>query len=147
MVDEWSGGRMKALRKRARLTQKAAMEMSGVHYNTIVYLERGHHRPQNGTLQKLLNLYATRIRYWKQLDEELKPIVLGGGNHAQGTINPETPEWKRSSGLNHAQGLRTPPGSRPLSQPQGVPGVQGAGNGGVRPGNVVLSGAPRRLRD
>ena len=71
MVDEWSGGRMKALRKRARLTQKAAMEMSGVHYNTIVYLERGHHRPQNGTLQKLLNLYATRwqielnLRYLK----------------------------------------------------------------------------------
>jgi transcriptional regulator with XRE-family HTH domain len=65
MADEWSDGRMKALRKRARLTQKAAMEMSGVHYNTIVYLERGHHRPQNGTLQKLLNLYV-EAKLWTQ---------------------------------------------------------------------------------
>src|SRR5512146_1283090 len=103
MADEWSGLRLKGLRKRARLTQKAAMELSGVHYNTIVAIERNKHKPQNATLQKLLNLYAQRIRYWKQMDEELRPITLGG-NNVQGTIHTETSEWRRSSGLAHAPG-------------------------------------------
>ena len=119
-TEEYTGPRLKQLRRRARLTQMQVVEMCGVSETTICYLERGDRRPQGRTLQRLLNLYATRIQYWNQLSQ-----VLNGDVHAQGKISPQTPEWKRSSGLAHGGNLQETMQSRPLSLAQGVSGIPG----------------------
>jgi transcriptional regulator with XRE-family HTH domain len=118
-TDIFDGPKLKSFRKRARLTQMQVVTMAGVSETTICYLERGDRKPQSRTLQKLLNLYATRIDYWRQLAARLEGEV-----HVEGKVDPQASEWKRGSGLNHGSNLQTPVGSRPLPQPQGVPGLQ-----------------------
>lgn len=71
MRDDWNAERMKELRKRSKLTQEEVMAATGVHYNTIAYIEAGRRVPQAKTLQRLLQLYSERIKYWKQLSAEL----------------------------------------------------------------------------
>ena len=58
MLQDYSGPRLKQLRKRARLTQMQVVKETGVSEATICYLERGDRKPQSKTLEKLLSLYA-----------------------------------------------------------------------------------------
>jgi len=71
MEDDYTGPRLKQLRRRARLTQMQVVQMCGVSETAICYLERGDRKPQTRTLQKLLNLYAQRIQYWNELENVL----------------------------------------------------------------------------
>ena len=71
MEDDYTGPRLKQLRRRARLTQMQVVQMCGVSETAICYLERGDRKPQTRTLQKLLNLYAQRIQYWNELGQIL----------------------------------------------------------------------------
>ncbi len=67
-----TGKKLKILRKRARLTQNAVVDMCGVSETTICYLERGLRKPHSSTLQRLLNLYAQRIHYWEEMAKALE---------------------------------------------------------------------------
>lgn len=51
------------------LTQVQVVELTGISETTIHYLEHGLRKPQTGTLQKLLNLYAIRIKRVEKLDQ------------------------------------------------------------------------------
>jgi hypothetical protein len=44
-------------------------ELTGVHISTIQYLEYSQRRPQTATLDKLLNLYAMRIKKLEHYDQ------------------------------------------------------------------------------
>jgi len=77
-----TGKKLKILRKRARLTQNAVVDMCGVSETTICYLERGLRKPHSSTLQRLLNLYAQRIHYWEEMAK-----ALNGEQHAKGTVD------------------------------------------------------------
>jgi len=68
-IDTFDGQKLKALRKRARLTQMQVVAMAQVSETTICYIERGERKPQARTLQKLLTLYTQRLTYWRQLAE------------------------------------------------------------------------------
>src|SRR6185437_4353187 len=94
MLADYSGQRLKQLRRAARLTQMQVVKQAGVSEATLCYLEKGERRPQSGTLQKLRTLYAQRIQYWEGLDR-----VLNGETHAEGKIDSQTPEWRRGPGL------------------------------------------------
>jgi transcriptional regulator with XRE-family HTH domain len=71
MHHEFSGERLRKLRKKARLTQDQVVELTGVAETTLYHLEHDHRRPYSRTLQKLVNLYQMRISYWKNLDGTL----------------------------------------------------------------------------
>lgn len=76
MLQDFSGPKLKSLRKRARLSQQQVIELTGVSEPTLCYLEHGRRRPQTQTLEKLLSLYAVRIQYFQNLDKvfEEKPL-------------------------------------------------------------------------
>lgn len=68
MISSYPGPKLRNLRKRANLTQKQVVELTGISETTIHYLEHGIRRPQTSTLDKLLNLYAIRIKRLENLD-------------------------------------------------------------------------------
>ncbi len=72
LVDTYSGDKLRRLRKRARLTQRQVVKLAGVSEAAICYLEQGKRKPQQTTLDKLLNLYAIKIQYWKNIDTILQ---------------------------------------------------------------------------
>lgn len=87
MLQEFSGEKLRALRKRSRLSQMQVVAMTGVSETTICYLEKGLRRPQERTLQKILVLYAGRIEYWKNVNR-----ILNGEPHVEGKIDRQAPE-------------------------------------------------------
>jgi transcriptional regulator with XRE-family HTH domain len=89
MADEYTGTRLKQLRRRARLTQAQVVQMCGVSETAICYLERGERKPQTRTLQRLLSLYAQRIKYWDDLGK-----VLNGGSRGERKVDTKTSEWR-----------------------------------------------------
>jgi transcriptional regulator with XRE-family HTH domain len=117
--NEYTGARLKELRKRARLTQTRVYKLCGVTSTCVGYLEQGKHKPQYETLQKLLNLYAQRIKSIEQLDQFLKETAKQNGK-----VDTKAPEWRRGSGVADERNLQAPVQSRAFSQPQGVLGVQ-----------------------
>lgn len=72
MLQEFSGEKLRSLRKRARLTQKQVVELAGVSEACIIYLEKGKRKPQTKTLHKILSLYSMQIQYWKNLNAVLQ---------------------------------------------------------------------------
>ena len=62
MIHLYSPDRLRSLRLRALLSQRDVERLSGISDATIAYLETGRHRPQSGTLRKLLLLYDLNIR-------------------------------------------------------------------------------------
>ena len=91
MLQEYSGAKLRSLRRRARLTQTQVVELTGVAEATLCYLERGDRRPQTRTLEKLLPLYAIRIQYWDRIDHlftEVKEDNHGGNFLAQAALRP-----------------------------------------------------------
>lgn len=58
--------RLRSLRRRAMLSQREVERLTGISDATIAYLESGRHRPQSGTLNKLLFLYDLNIRRLEQ---------------------------------------------------------------------------------
>lgn len=68
MISSYPGAKLKNLRKRANLTQKQVVELTGISETTILYLEKGTRKPQTATLDKLLNLYVIRIKRLEGLD-------------------------------------------------------------------------------
>lgn len=71
MLAEYSGQRLKQLRRSARLTQMQVVEMTGVSEATLCYLENGRRQAKGGTLNKLLKCYAKRIREIQKLEKIL----------------------------------------------------------------------------
>jgi transcriptional regulator with XRE-family HTH domain len=65
MLQDFSGERLRGLRKRSRLTQRQVVKLAGVSEAAICYLEQGKRKPQSSTLDKLLGLYAMRIQMIK----------------------------------------------------------------------------------
>lgn len=65
----YTGEKLKELRKRARLTQEQVMELTGIAYGTIYHMERGTRKPHTSTLEKLLTLYAIRIKRVEKIEE------------------------------------------------------------------------------
>jgi transcriptional regulator with XRE-family HTH domain len=86
MLQEYSGPKLKSLRRRARLTQTQVVELAGVSEATLCYLERGERRPQTRTLEKLLSLYAIRIEYWNKIDQVFTEKPNGGNLDSQATV-------------------------------------------------------------
>lgn len=80
MLQDFSGQKLKSLRKRARLSQQQVIDLTGVSETTLCYLERGDRRPQTQTLEKLLSLYAVRIQYYKNLDKVFDEKTLENHN-------------------------------------------------------------------
>ncbi len=66
MIHPYSPERLRALRQRALLSQREVERLTGISDATIAYLESGRHKPQSGTLSKLLSLYAMNIRRLEQ---------------------------------------------------------------------------------
>lgn len=62
MDRKYTGPELLALRKRALLSQKEVVKLTGVTEPTIAYLEMGRTKPHGGTILKLLSLYAERIQ-------------------------------------------------------------------------------------
>ena len=91
MHHDYSGERLKALRKRAMLTQKQVVELTGITSMTIYNLENGKRRPYTRTLEKLLNLYAIRIQYWKNANKVFEENTNGGSLSTQATQRPGIP--------------------------------------------------------
>ena len=86
MLQEYSGSKLRHLRKRARLTQTQVLELTGVAEATLNYLEHDMRRPQTRTLEKLLSLYAIRIQYWNKIDNILEERPHAGNLAAQTTV-------------------------------------------------------------
>ena len=61
MIHLYSPDRLRRLRQRALLSQRDVERLTGISDATIAYLESGRHRPQSGTLRKLLLLYGVNI--------------------------------------------------------------------------------------
>jgi transcriptional regulator with XRE-family HTH domain len=72
MIRDYSGDKLRSLRKRARLSQQQVAKLSKVSEAAIWYLEQGKRKPHTRTLERLLNLYAIRIQYWNNLEQSLK---------------------------------------------------------------------------
>src|SRR5271166_961717 len=68
-MSEYTGEKLKDLRKRARLSQMQVVALTGVTETTIHNAEHNKRRPQNATLEKLLNLYAIRIAKYERLSK------------------------------------------------------------------------------
>jgi transcriptional regulator with XRE-family HTH domain len=119
MLQEYPGPKLRELRKRARLTQMQVVELTGVSEATICYLERGDRRPQSRTLEKLLNLYAIRIQYWKNLDKVFKEDSHAGNLSPQTTIRPGMP------GIAAVRTAPKPGDERKIPVPHGLPRIQG----------------------
>lgn len=111
MLTDYPGHKLKALRKRAHLTQEQVNELTGISIATLCYLERGKRSPQTATLEKLLNLYAIRIRKFEHLEQTwamapqaavgrpLSPAGVVEGNGAD-----------KVQGLSLSKGVGTPIG-------------------------------------
>lgn len=61
MTSAYTGPQLKALRKRAMLTQRDVVRMAGVCETTIIYMEQGVTNPHVATLSKVLRLYEEKI--------------------------------------------------------------------------------------
>jgi transcriptional regulator with XRE-family HTH domain len=66
MIHRYPPDRLRSLRRRAMLSQREVERLTGISDATIAYLESGRHRPQSGTLTKLLFLYDLNIRRLEQ---------------------------------------------------------------------------------
>ena len=62
MIHRYSPATLRTLRQRSRLSARDVARASGVATNTLMRLEHGRARPQTRTLNRLLALYADRIR-------------------------------------------------------------------------------------
>jgi transcriptional regulator with XRE-family HTH domain len=85
MLNAYPGPKLRNLRKRANLTQKQVVELTGIAETTILYLEHDRRRPQTQTLERLLMLYATRIKRLENFEKIWG--VDGLQNRPQGEIN------------------------------------------------------------
>ena len=56
--------RLRALRRRALLTQRDVRDVTRIAQSTLSELECGRRKPQTGTLRRLLSLYDIDIRRW-----------------------------------------------------------------------------------
>lgn len=61
MASVYTGPELKALRRRAMLTQRDVVRMTGICETTIIYMERGVTNPHVATISKVLTLYAEKI--------------------------------------------------------------------------------------
>jgi transcriptional regulator with XRE-family HTH domain len=61
--------KLKALRKRAMLTQEQVWTACGLGEQTLWYWESGRRRPQSGLLNKVLTLYAIHIKRLERMEE------------------------------------------------------------------------------
>jgi len=68
MIHPYSSDRLRSLRQRALLSQRDVERLTGISDSTIAYLESGRHKPQSGTLNKLLFLYNLNIKRLEQYE-------------------------------------------------------------------------------
>jgi transcriptional regulator with XRE-family HTH domain len=121
-LHDYSGERLKAMRKRARLTQEEASRLTGVCENTISRGEAGRNRPQTGTLDKLCNLYAIRIQQLRNQEGVFKEKFSGG------YIPCETVIGFGSVNVLAGGNKKEAPYERPVPTAHGVQRVQGKSN-------------------
>ena len=62
MLHRYSGEKLRVLRDRSHLSQRQVERCTGVAKSTLHYLEKGLQKPQTRTLERLLRVYADRIR-------------------------------------------------------------------------------------
>jgi len=117
MLNQFPAERLKALRKKAMLTQMQVVEQTGISEATLCYLERGDRRPQTRTLEKLLNLYATRINWVANLEK-----IFTGDPNANGSLSSQAPVGNRSPGFDRLRTAQAPQPGRALPVAHGVPG-------------------------
>ncbi len=60
--------RLRALRRRALLTQRDVRDVTGIAQRTVSELECGRRKPQTETLRRLLSLYDINIRRWERTE-------------------------------------------------------------------------------
>src|SRR6185437_12681407 len=94
VLHDYSGERLRSLRKKAMLTQMQVVQRTGVCEATLYNVEKGVRRPQTRTLEKLLSLYAIRIQYWKNANKVFEENTNGGN------LSTQTTQWPRGPGLD-----------------------------------------------
>ena len=62
MLTNYPPEKLKSLRIRSLLTVREVSTLIGLSENSITYAENGHKRPRKSNLDKLLSLYAIRIK-------------------------------------------------------------------------------------
>lgn len=80
-ISHYPPEKLKTLRKRSLLTQRNVAELVGLSLRTIINVESGRTHPLSDTLNKLLNLYAIRIKrleHYEQLWERDEPESAQG---------------------------------------------------------------------
>jgi transcriptional regulator with XRE-family HTH domain len=78
MLHDYSGERLRALRRKALMTQREVHGETGVSLMTLYFVEKGIRRPQTRTLDKLLSLYAVRIQRLKNMNRLFEDKFNGG---------------------------------------------------------------------
>src|SRR5271166_5296117 len=68
-MSDYTGEKLKDLRKRARLSQMQVVALTGITETTIYNAESNKRHPRSATLEKLLNLYAIRIAKYERLSK------------------------------------------------------------------------------
>src|SRR5271156_4864081 len=117
MLHEYSGARLRALRKRARLTQAEVTKLTGVAEATLYRAERDKARPITATLQKLVNLYVIRIQYWKNIGQVIEETFYGGYIPSEAVIREGSP------GFDAVRTEKETDHERTLPVPHGIPGI------------------------
>src|SRR6185437_791266 len=118
MIHDYSGERLRSLRKRSRLTQAEVLKLTGISEATLCYLERGTRKAQTNTLQKLLNLYAMKIQYWNNVEKVFEENP-NGSIPSQATVRPG------SSGVDPVRTPQKVAHERQVPASHGLPRLQG----------------------
>jgi transcriptional regulator with XRE-family HTH domain len=114
MLSSYPPAKIKALRKRAMLSQMQVVELTGVTETTLKNWESGRRRPQTEKLEKVLNLYAIKIQKLEHYDQiwgtdglqrptPKNGVASGNGTHRSGDRPKQPPEAKSRSLPSHAQ--------------------------------------------
>lgn len=87
MLTNYPPEKLKSLRIRSLLTVREVSALVGLSENSITYAENGHKRPRKSNLDKLLSLYAIRIKRLENMDEifNSRPIQQVGMVKRNGT--------------------------------------------------------------
>ena len=107
MLHAYPGEKLRALRKRARLSQEQVKELTGIYCETLRDLEHDRRQPQSGTLERLLNLYAIRIKKFEHYEQ-----IWAGTPQAAAARSVSSPGVVKGDGVGKAQGQPLPSGDR-----------------------------------
>jgi len=106
MLHTWpTPERLRALRRRALLTQRDVVSVTGVAQSTVSEWECGRRKPQTATLRRLLSLYDINIRRWERAE-----VTWGTGATGDPQIKapPPQPSLSQPATGSPAQSLERP---------------------------------------